>query len=308
MSTTTNSKNYLDDILANIEECHTRINAEDHTGMVQARIAIERICKSIYHLEKITMRKNESGYTNLYLMINSLIDSKKFEEIILYGMHIIRVYGNATSHAQDFQLSEQDQRIVFFYLLKITFRYCEKYGLTKYPLYIKSKEYFDELNTIQNHYSLDGDKQYLSNIETLENNEYNLTSVLDKKTILIATGSHIIAEMLDRPIAEFLKNEIYKTYSFKAILIGDNQFLADKEMHSLSVISIGGCNMNYLTNEIDKHGKSWNDKGIYKYAEREINGTIQMALWADSSTYTRKCVEKFIKEEDGLKQFLSRLS
>src|SRR5205085_6502858 len=68
---------------------------------------------------------------------------------------------------------------------------------------------------------------------TLSDNIWDVNKIVKQKTILIITGCHIFCELLDRPVAEYLKREIdirgnYKT-GRRAVIMGDRQFLADTD-------------------------------------------------------------------------------
>jgi|GEM_PF-5250188 len=305
-------QNYLEQLLAIIKDVYARFTKGDHKSISISRDALEIILGSIYVIDKIPVPRNKDGYANPYLKINNLGKSKDskgnfiYEEFIIYQMHIVRVYGNMASHSSKFATNKRDQYIVFYYLLRITMWYCERYGLKGYPVYTEAKKYLEVFEGAEVKSSTPGNAQYLSDLEFLTNNSYNYHLLIDsKKSLLIVTGSHVIAEMLDRPIAEMLREEINKSSSLKAIIISDHQYLVDAEMHSLSVISIGGPNMNYLTKEIAEIGDQSEYEGMKK-ACREVNKTRQVALWAENSTVqTRVCVERFISDEDGLKKFIS---
>ena len=62
---------------------------------------------------------------------------------------------------------------------------------------------------------------------------WKLNKLLNKNTVIIVTGCHLFCELLDRPVAEYLKKEIdlcgdYK-FGKRAIIMGDRQFLADTD-------------------------------------------------------------------------------
>lgn len=307
-------QNYLEKLLKIIQDAYTRYTNSDNKSISTSRDALEIIVDSIYDLDRISVPLKKDGYSSPFLKITKLGKQKDsnnnyiYEEFIISEMQIVRVFGNMVNHPSKFQANKNDQYIVFNYLLRITVWYCERYGLTSYPVYLEAKKHIESIEDGAEQSSDSRNSQYLSDLEFFTNNGYNYLPLLNnKKSVLIVTGSHVIAELLDRPIAEMLREEIHKLSSLRAIIISDNQYLNDAEMHSLSVISVGGTNMNYLTQEIAESGDPSEYEGLKK-AYRKVGEINQIALWAEnSSIQTRACVERFISAEDGLKKFISSI-
>ncbi len=308
------NQNYLEALSMHIEKSHAYLKTNNQDGMLASRKVLEIILNAIYDIDKITDPYSEGGHPTTYMKINKLSkirNGKKeliYEEFIMYEMHIVRVFGNIVGHDSDVTLSEFDQRAAFYYLLKITIWFCERYDLTRYPVYTKSKEYLKDFEEVDEQSLASDNEHYLSDLKSLGKNNDYISSLLSNGTVLIVTGTHILTELYDRPLAETLKKKIHKTSSLRAIIISDKYYASEEAMHSLPVISIGGGEINSLTLEIMNFGTTRNPiRGVFD-ADRRINNTTQIALWGDSASETKRSVEKFINNDDGLKQLLSRLS
>jgi hypothetical protein len=138
---------------------------------------------------------------------------------------------------------------------------------------------------------------------------YDLTAIANRETVAIITGNTVVAELLDRPAAERLRDEIDrrgKPYPYRrAIVMTFETWQRDTYVHSIPVISIGGPPANDLTKELNVPPASYVvAPGVYG-SYRKQNGVLQVALWGDNATQTRASVENYINRKDGLESFLA---
>ena len=111
---------------------------------------------------------------------------------------------------------------------------------------------------------------------------WKLNKLLNKNTVIIVTGCHLFCELLDRPVAEYLKKEIdlcgdYK-FGKRAIIMRDRQFLADTD-------------------------ESRNNQ-ITEYDLEHYN----LPLWGNTATATKETVVEFVKNTNsGLTKFLEKI-
>jgi hypothetical protein len=147
---------------------------------------------------------------------------------------------------------------------------------------------------------------YEFDLNALEDN-FDLAQVVSPKTIIIVTGSHIICELLDRPAAEILRDEIDRqgnvSIGRRAIIIGDLIWLRDAGLQSHHVISVGGPSINQLTGQITSQGNTRNySPGLY---EATLDGKfIKVALWGTTAAQTRESVESYVNRPNGLMRLL----
>lgn len=143
----------------------------------------------------------------------------------------------------------------------------------------------------------------------LEANDYNLSTVLNEKTIFIITGCYVVSELIDRPIAEWLRDEIDRrgnvSIGHRAIVIGDMWWFQDQNFSHHPVIAIGGPAANSLTNSIIPQGQVWNyADGVFGL--QITHPFLRTALWGYTSLQTRLSVQYFIQHTEGLQSFLKR--
>ena len=149
---------------------------------------------------------------------------------------------------------------------------------------------------------------YQEDKSILESSFYNLDKVMNAQTILIATGCCVITELLDRPIAECLRDAIDKLGKNpfqRSIVIGDIWWLQSEKLQKQPVISVGGPAINNLTTNISDSGDIKQPKpGLFTCFLRN-DDIPQVALWGGNTTQTQEMVETYIDEPEGLNKFLS---
>jgi hypothetical protein len=101
---------------------------------------------------------------------------------------------------------------------------------------------------------------------------WDFSKVISPETIFIVTGCNMAVDLLDRPVAERLRDEIDKRGNpltcRRAIIIGDLWWWKETQNQSNPVISIGSHNSNSLTPELASKGSKW-----------EVPGGCVDALW-----------------------------
>lgn len=135
---------------------------------------------------------------------------------------------------------------------------------------------------------------------------WDLKQVMRQETICILTGCNIVAELLDRPVAEMLRDEIDKlgdSMPFRrAIVITDFWWWQEAMDKTHPIIGIGGPANNGITREILERvePEEINDFRI-AYVHEQFP---KIAVWGETAQQTRDSVEYFIKER--LRDFLNQ--
>jgi len=150
---------------------------------------------------------------------------------------------------------------------------------------------------------------------------YDRHSVINKETIIIVVGSTVVAELLDRPAAELLRDHIDQRgghYPFRrGIVITHEAWYEKTEAPVITdnpVIAVGGPEINDLSAEFDR----WKPSPPSKEGKYVIPGTgtqtgffrknqarlPQVGLWGRYASDTREAVEHYLKNEHGLTEFL----
>lgn len=151
---------------------------------------------------------------------------------------------------------------------------------------------------------------YDSDLSLMESHDYDINLLVDSRCILIVTGCAIQCELLDRPVAEILRDAIDGTRgdntSRRAVVLGDMFYSNHLKESTNPVISVGGPLVNTVTDWILSGKQPQGKHGIHQYIDREQN-RIRIALWGDNATQTRISVEKFINDAAGLQKLLSEM-
>jgi len=147
---------------------------------------------------------------------------------------------------------------------------------------------------------------YAHDLRLLDGN-WDLTNVMNSQTILIVTGVDIAIELLDRPVAERLRDEIDKrgdiSLGRRAIIISDALWFNDATLYAQPVIAVGGPSANALTRVLAYQGGTWHTKEGFQGSF--IQGPQpQVTLWGEESAQVRDHVEDWIKNPNGLNDFL----
>jgi hypothetical protein len=147
---------------------------------------------------------------------------------------------------------------------------------------------------------------YTSDLRLLDGN-WDLKTVMNSQTIILVTGVKLAIELLDRPVAERLRDEIDKLGDIslcrRALIVSDALWFNDATLHTQPVIAIGGPSSNALTRLLADQGDTW-------HTEKGFQGSFiegpppQVALWGRESAQVRDHVETWIKIHNGLSYFL----
>lgn len=118
------------------------------------------------------------------------------------------------------------------------------------------------------------------------------------ETILIVTGSELVPEEKDRPLAYRLKEQIdrrgFSPYH-RAIVVSDRWYLDNELFQICPVILVGGPGVNQVTGQIYKKiPVAWTDQG-QSFVQITPAGTdAKAALWGMNQESTRTAVEAFL--------------
>jgi hypothetical protein len=142
-------------------------------------------------------------------------------------------------------------------------------------------------------------------------------AIINKETVIVVVGRNIIVELLDRPVAEFLRDHIDQRggeYPFRRGIVVTDQTWIDEAavLQDNPVISIGGPPANKLSAEFNEWTPSASGEGKYSilpaltgFYRRNSRGLPQIGLWGKTATATREAVEYYVqKENSGLEAFL----
>jgi len=165
--------------------------------------------------------------------------------------------------------------------------------------------------------------------QTMSNPRYNLDIhalkggkepgwVINKFTIIIVVGTCVSAELLDRPVAERLRDRIDdeggKVGFHRGVVITDAGWYSEESVREKSVIAVGGPVVNRLSDEFFKWAPtSQSGEGTYSmpgpeqptgFYRRNEKGRPQVALWGEDAFGTREAVEEYIANPTGLAAFL----
>ena len=147
---------------------------------------------------------------------------------------------------------------------------------------------------------------------------YDTHAIINRETIVVVVGIKIVAELLDRSVAELLRNHIDQRgglFPFRrGIIITDQAWYAETALIGNSpVIAVGGPPVNKLAAEFDQWVPTPPSSGG-KYAipggartgffRRNQAGLPQVGLWGRYANDTREAVEHYLKAEQGLTEFL----
>jgi hypothetical protein len=146
---------------------------------------------------------------------------------------------------------------------------------------------------------------------------YLVENVVKVETVIIVVGSAIIAELLDRPLAEKIRGEIDdmgKSEFQRAVIITDVAWYREaNQLAENAVIAVGGPTVNDLTGELEwirrESGESDERRragGASELILKNKHGRPQLALWGEEAVDTKKVVEQFLRSSKKLQHFLEQ--
>jgi hypothetical protein len=146
---------------------------------------------------------------------------------------------------------------------------------------------------------------------------FDKRSIISHETVFLVVGSTIPAELLDRPVAELLRDEIDrrgKEYAFRrGIVINDQTWYHEiQAIGKNPVIAVGGAEQNKLAKELDAWQPAVSShEGKYEikphcvgFFRRNSSGLPQVGLWGHTAADTRAAAEHYLQTEKGLTDFL----
>ena len=136
---------------------------------------------------------------------------------------------------------------------------------------------------------------------------YDLARLMGPETVLVVTGTWVLSELLDRPVAELLRDEIDRRGHVarlrRAIIVTDFAFGRDEGLATHPAIAIGSPGVNAVTRDVAERGRRWQPRAGAYGAYLDVNPP-RVALWGDRAEDTRDSVQRYLERPDGLTEFL----
>lgn len=148
---------------------------------------------------------------------------------------------------------------------------------------------------------------------------YDRRSIVNKESVFVVVGTNLVAELLDRPVAELLRDQIDQRggkYPFRrGIVITDQGWYTEAGVIANNpVIAVGGPPANRLTAEFDEwEPPQGSPKAKYSipgagnrigFFRKNQAGLPQVGLWGHNANATRETVEHYFNSAEGLAKFL----
>ena len=150
---------------------------------------------------------------------------------------------------------------------------------------------------------------YDSDLKLLDN-RYRREDIISNETVAVVPGDGLMPDLLDRPLAGLLRDEIDlrgETKKFRrALIVSNSTWQAEPILQACPTVAIGGENVNPLTKrfigEAAAQGRKPWDKGgglcgVF------ANGP-KVALWGRTAEQTLASVQHYIRDRDGLAKLL----
>jgi hypothetical protein len=147
---------------------------------------------------------------------------------------------------------------------------------------------------------------------------YDRRAIINPETVMIVVGNGIPPELLDRPVAESLRDVIDRKGGIehpfrRAIVLTDSAWSAEAQDVALNaVIAIGSHRANELSKKLQGEPMAGATKfpvagraGCYGLFQKNAAGLPQVALWGEDAKTTRRAVELYVEDETGLNEFLN---
>jgi len=151
--------------------------------------------------------------------------------------------------------------------------------------------------------------RYASDLRSLEIGGFAVSALVNAETIIVVVGSSLDAELLDRPVAEMIRDEIDQKGApdpfRRGVLVSDVEWYRNKRLQQQPAISVGGPVANTLTKEVEETAKP-----NAKWVTGRLHGAFvsdpkpRVALWGPYAYEGRLSAERFIERPEGLAAFL----
>jgi hypothetical protein len=150
------------------------------------------------------------------------------------------------------------------------------------------------------------DPIYEEDLRRVKKFGYKISSVADRETVFVVVGTGLWQELLDRPAACIVQaavNDAGKSRTRRAIILPYDAWRITPEIHDNPVISVGGPNVNSLTDLLKDNNQYSLGSGVFGSWELRL-GVPQVALWGESAYGTQRAVSEYIRRPEGLANFL----
>jgi TIR domain len=147
---------------------------------------------------------------------------------------------------------------------------------------------------------------------------YDRRAIINMETVMIVIGNRVPPELLDRPVAESLRDVIDRRggteHPFRrAIVLTDSAWSAEAQDIALNaVIAVGSYGANELSKKLQEErtpeATNFRIAGrttCHALFRKNAVGLPQVALWGEDAKTTRHAVELYVEAETGLDEFLS---
>jgi len=160
-----------------------------------------------------------------------------------------------------------------------------------------------------------GNPRYAEDLAALDDH-WRLEAVVSRRTVLIVVGTTAIADLLERPVAELLRDRIDEEGEgqryHRGIVLTDAGWFANQDLLTNSpFIAIGDKTGNRLTEWLADPQREYADlhqwtmgEGVHGLFRKFRPDCPQVALYGDSAARTRTAVESYMDKPDGLAAFL----
>lgn len=148
--------------------------------------------------------------------------------------------------------------------------------------------------------------RFQSDFAALVPHGYDLGRVMGPGTVLLVTGTWLPSELLDRPLAEAVRDEIgrrgYPDPFRRGIVMSDTWWFRDHELQKFPTISFGGPAANPLTEGVLSQGTV---RPMGQGTLGWLAGPpLRIALSGQGADHLMDAVEVFLRSPDGLERFL----
>jgi hypothetical protein len=147
---------------------------------------------------------------------------------------------------------------------------------------------------------------------------YDRRAIINMETVMIVIGNRIPPELLDRPVAESLRDVIDRKGGIghpfrRAIVLTDSAWSAEAQDVALNAaIAIGSHRANELSKKLQEEPTAEattfpvaGRAGCYGLFQKNAAGLPQVALWGEDAKRTCRAVELYVEDETGLNEFLN---